>query len=257
MLSIRFNEKSRTVKTYNSSEDPLNRLYRQYAKGSLHGAYLKNNFLATAKRLLWQCLNAGSTIVKRTVDILLSSLALLAFSPIFALTALAIKWEDGGSIFYSQTRIGKSGRQFQMFKFRSMVENADKLKDNLLDQNEAGGVTFKMKSDPRVTTVGHFIRKYSIDEFPQFYNVFSGDMSMVGPRPPVPREVAEYSCEERRRLEVKPGITCFWQVNGRSDIDFAGQVRLDIDYIRQQCFREDFKILFKTVPAVLSGKGAY
>ena len=144
-----------------------------------------------------------------------------------------------------------------MWKFRSMVPNADKLKDQLLGQNQMqGGVLFKMKDDPRITRVGKFIRKYSIDELPQFWNVFRGDMSLVGPRPPVPREVALYTPEDRQRLLAQPGLTCFWQVGGRSDIDFAGQVRLDVAYIQSSSLWLDIKLLFKTVPAVLLGKGA-
>jgi lipopolysaccharide/colanic/teichoic acid biosynthesis glycosyltransferase len=139
-----------------------------------------------------------------------------------------------------------------------MVMNADKLKDELLEQNESGaGVTFKMKADPRITRIGKWIRKLSIDELPQLFNVLRGDMSLVGPRPPVPREVAEYTLADRRRLDVIPGITGLWQVSGRSDIDFEGQVRLDVEYIRSQSLWYDIVILFKTVPAVLLSRGAY
>ncbi|MEI8341350.1 MAG: sugar transferase, partial [Verrucomicrobiota bacterium] len=139
-----------------------------------------------------------------------------------------------------------------------MVVNADALKDKLLAQNEMqGGVLFKMKDDPRVTRTGKWIRKFSVDELPQLINVLKGEMSLVGPRPPVPREVAEYTVEDRQRLLAKPGLTCFWQVGGRSDIDFAGQVRLDIAYIRSESVWLDIKLLFKTIPAVLFGKGAY
>jgi lipopolysaccharide/colanic/teichoic acid biosynthesis glycosyltransferase len=145
-----------------------------------------------------------------------------------------------------------------MWKFRSMVMNADALKDKLLTQNQMqGGVTFKMKNDPRITRIGKWIRKFSIDEVPQLWNVMSGDMSLVGPRPPVPREVREYSIEDRQRLLAKPGLTCFWQVAGRSEIDFAGQVRLDVEYIRSKSVWLDFMLLLKTIPAVLLGKGAY
>lgn len=144
-----------------------------------------------------------------------------------------------------------------MWKFRSMVVDADKLKDALETQNEAKDVTFKIRRDPRITRVGRVIRKLSIDELPQFYNVFRGDMSLVGPRPPVPREVARYSLDDRVRLEVKPGITCLWQIGGRADLDFRQQVELDKRYIESQTFWSDIKILLLTIPAVLSGRGAY
>ena len=176
----------------------------------------------------------------------------------FAATAVAIKLEDRGPLFFRQQRVGLRGRLFGMWKFRSMVVNAEKLKESLAAQNEMqGGVTFKMKNDPRVTRVGRFTRKYSIDELPQFWNVFRGEMSLVGPRPPVPREVAIYTPEDRQRLLARPGLTCFWQVGGRSAIDFAGQVRLDVSYIQSSSCWLDLKLLVQTVPAVLFGKGAF
>lgn len=144
-----------------------------------------------------------------------------------------------------------------MYKFRSMLVGADKMKDNLLENNESGGVIFKMKRDPRITRVGRIIRKLSIDELPQLYNVLKGDMSLVGPRPPVPREVAEYQLSDRRRLEIIPGLTCLWQVSGRSDINFEGQVTLDVQYLESQSLKGDIMLLLKTIPAVLSGRGAY
>jgi lipopolysaccharide/colanic/teichoic acid biosynthesis glycosyltransferase len=166
--------------------------------------------------------------------------------------------ENPGPVFYSQTRVGHNGREFPFFKFRSMVVGADKMKDQLLEQNESGaGVIFKMKKDPRITRVGSFIRRFSIDELPQLLNVLKGDMSLVGPRPPIPREVAEYTLEDRKRLHIKPGITCIWQVSGRSDIPFDQQVELDKQYILSKSLFTDIKILVLTVPAVLTGKGAY
>jgi exopolysaccharide biosynthesis polyprenyl glycosylphosphotransferase len=210
------------------------------------------------KRYLWRTVIGGSKILKRLLDIVASGCGLIALSPVFLYTALMIKLEDRGPLFFKQTRIGLRGRTFGMWKFRSMVVNADALKDKLLAQNEMqGGVTFKMKDDPRITRTGKWIRKYSVDELPQLLNVLQGDMSLVGPRPPVPREVAEYTVEDRQRLLAKPGLTCFWQVGGRSEIDFAGQVRLDIAYIRSESVWLDIKLLFKTIPAVLFGKGAY
>ena len=210
------------------------------------------------KRQLWRTVVGGSTALKRALDVTVALLALLALSPVLITTIVLIKLEDGGPLFFKQNRIGLRGRTFGMWKFRSMVVNADALKDKLLGQNEMkAGVTFKMKNDPRITRVGKWIRKFSIDELPQLINVLEGTMSLVGPRPPVPREVAEYSVEDRQRLMVKPGLTCFWQVGGRSDIDFAGQVRLDIAYIRSESVWLDLKLLLQTVPAVLLGKGAY
>ena len=212
---------------------------------------------AARKRWMWSVILGATRIFKRLLDIIVSFCALLALTPVFAATSLAIRIEGPGPLFFGQGRVGFRGRPFKMWKFRSMVPNADKLKDQLLGQNQMqGGVLFKMKDDPRITRVGKFIRKYSIDELPQFWNVFRGDMSLVGPRPPVPLEVALYTPEDRQRLLAQPGLTCFWQVGGRSDIDFAGQVRLDVAYIQSSSLWLDIKLLFKTVPAVLLGKGA-
>ena len=209
------------------------------------------------KRWTWRCLLAGTQFVKRFFDVAVSGLVLILLAPMFLLTALLIKLEDGGPIFFAQTRVGKWGRQFKMYKFRSMCVDAEKKLATLLAQNQHGqGITFKIKKDPRITRIGRWLRKFSIDEFPQFYNVFKGDMSLVGPRPPVPREVALYSMADRRRLAVTPGLTCFWQIGGRADIDFPQQVELDVQYIESQSFWVDVKILLKTVPAVLTGRGA-
>ncbi|CAM2064265.1 Sugar transferase [Sulfidibacter corallicola] len=194
--------------------------------------------------------------LKRIFDIFASSFLLLCLSPLFIFLILIIK-RDGGPAFYSQIRIGRHGREFKFWKFRSMVVNADKMKDQLMQQNEStGGVIFKMKNDPRITSVGRIIRKLSIDELPQLWNVLRGDMSLVGPRPPLPREVALYTSEERRRLEAEQGITCIWQVSGRSDIPFDDQVKLDVEYIQNESLWNDIKLLLKTIPAVILGKGA-
>ena len=210
------------------------------------------------KRGLWALTVNGARLLKRTIDVMVSAAALLVLAPIFAATAIAIRLEGPGPTFFQQQRVGLRGKRFGMWKFRSMVVNAEKLKEQLAAQNEMqGGVTFKMKNDPRITRVGRFIRKYSIDELPQFWNVLCGDMSLVGPRPPVPREVALYSPEDRQRLLAQPGLTCFWQVGGRSSIDFAGQVRLDVAYIQSPSVWLDVKLLVQTVPAVLFGKGAF
>jgi lipopolysaccharide/colanic/teichoic acid biosynthesis glycosyltransferase len=200
----------------------------------------------------------GALILKRLLDLLLAGAALIALLPLLMVVAALIKLEDGGAVFFRQKRVGLRGRIFHMWKFRSMVQNAEALKAQLANRNEmAGGVIFKLKCDPRMTRCGKWIRKYSIDEMPQLWNVLKGDMSLVGPRPPVPAEVEEYSVEDRQRLLAKPGLTCFWQVGGRSEIDFAGQVRLDLDYIRAESFLLDLKLMLQTIPAVLMGKGAY
>ncbi len=212
---------------------------------------------ARAKRISWRCVLFSAEFIKRLVDIVFSSTALLLLSPLFALVSILIKLEDRGPIFFIQRRVGKWGREFKMYKFRSMCVNAEqKLQAVLLKNHHSTGITFKAKDDPRVTRIGRWLRKFSIDEFPQFYNVLIGDMSLVGPRPPVPREVAMYTPADRRRLEVTPGLTCLWQIGGRAEIDFPEQVLLDVEYIESQSFWGDLKILCKTVPAVLLGRGA-
>lgn len=224
------------------------------------GTAILNRWARDSRRriAIWKATLRLTLALKRGLDIYASMLALVLFSPVFAAVAILIKLEDRGPVFFKQSRVGKCGRLFGMWKFRSMVPNADQLKDEILESNQhADGVTFKMKDDPRITKVGKWIRKLSLDEFPQFYNVLRGEMSLVGPRPPVPREVASYKAAHLRRLRVKPGITCIWQVAGRSEIDFEGQVRLDLEYIHSAGFLTDLKILIKTVPAVLFGKGAY
>ena len=196
-------------------------------------------------------------LLKRGFDILISFITLLLLSPLFLVVAALVKL-DGGPVFLAQIRVGKHGNEFKMFKFRSMVVNAEQIFEELRAKNQhIDGVTFKMKDDPRITKVGKWLRKFSVDELPQFLNVFLGDMSLVGPRPCLPREVALYTLEQRRRLEVLPGITCFWQIGGRAEIDFSGQVQLDVRYIESHDFWGDIKILLKTIPAVLFGKGAY
>jgi lipopolysaccharide/colanic/teichoic acid biosynthesis glycosyltransferase len=219
----------------------------------------------TWKRLAWQGVISGTLFLKRVFDIVLSICALILLAPVFATIALIVK-SDGGPVFFRQTRIGLLGREFKMLKFRSMVVDAEARLKELLARNEkASGVTFKMKDDPRITKVGRFIRKSSLDELPQFWNVLKGEMSLVGPRPPVPREVALYSQADRRRFLVKPGITCLWQVGeregrlfeigDRNQIDFPEQVALDVRYIESQSVWRDLWILAKTVPAILFGKG--
>ena len=210
------------------------------------------------KKYAWALVTGSSRLIKRLLDILGASVGLLLLSPLFLLVAACIKLYDRGPIFFWQARVGLYGREFPFPKFRSMVVNAEQIKDELLEQSDhEDSITFKMKKDPRITPVGRIIRKLSIDELPQLWCVLLGQMSLVGPRPPVPREVAEYSLKDRRRLDVIPGLTCIWQVEGRSDIPFDEQVQLDVEYIESQSFWLDLKLLFKTVPAVLTGKGAY
>jgi lipopolysaccharide/colanic/teichoic acid biosynthesis glycosyltransferase len=210
------------------------------------------------KRLTWRWLVGSAHLIKRSLDVIGSGAALLLLSPLFLTIAALIKLEDGGPVLFRQTRVGRFGREFRMFKFRSMrVDAEQRLKELLAKNQHSHGITFKIKDDPRITRVGRLLRKFSCDELPQFYNVLIGDMSLVGPRPPVPREVALYSLADRRRLAVKPGITCIWQISGRAEIDFPGQVRLDVRYIESRSLRQDIKILCKTIPAVLSGTGAY
>jgi exopolysaccharide biosynthesis polyprenyl glycosylphosphotransferase len=195
---------------------------------------------------------------KRTMDALLAGLGLLLLLPLLLLTAIVVRIDSPGPALFSQTRVGRDGRPFRCWKFRSMYTDAEARKASLATQNEmAGGVLFKIRQDPRITRVGRFIRKASIDELPQLWNVLVGDMSLVGPRPAVPSEVALYTPRQRERLRVKPGITCFWQVSGRSDLDFDEQVRLDIRYADERSLVLDIVLLLKTAPAVLLARGAY
>lgn len=218
----------------------------------------RSRFRMQLKLAIWRITIGVAKALKTLIDTIGSFILLILLSPIFIITALAIYISDPGPIFYVADRVGLNGKHFGFIKFRSMYVNADKMKDMLLDQNEsADGVIFKMKNDPRITRVGRFIRRFSIDELPQLVNVLKGDMSLVGPRPPLPREVKEYTLEDRKRLHVKPGITGLWQIKGRSDIPFHQQVQLDLEYIRSQGLKNDLIILLKTIPAVISGKGAY
>lgn len=201
----------------------------------------------------------GYNIVKRTMDIVLCTFALAVLAIPLMLVALAIKIESKGPVFYSSKRVGKDGKVFNMYKFRSMVVNAEEMKKDLIKQglNESDGPVFKMENDPRVTKVGKFIRKLSIDELPQLLNIIKGDMSIVGPRPPIPYEVDEYTPYQMQRLSVKPGLTCYWQVMGRSNIGFEQWVELDLKYIRERSILLDIKLIALTIPTVLLGKGAF
>ena len=194
---------------------------------------------------------------KRMLDVVGAAVLLVITSPLLLLAALAIKLESRGPVLYRSIRVGRGGRPFTFLKLRSMVHGADQHRHRLSHLNECDGPVFKINRDPRVTRVGRFLRVTSIDEIPQFVNVLVGQMSMVGPRPPIPEEVAQYEPWQLRRLDVRPGITCLWQISGRSRIGFQEWMRLDLEYIRRQSFALDFNILVRTLPAVLSREGAY
>jgi lipopolysaccharide/colanic/teichoic acid biosynthesis glycosyltransferase len=180
---------------------------------------------------------------------------LILLLPLFICTAIAIRLDSKGPLFFQQIRVGRFGRLFPMYKFRSMVVDAETLKQALAAKNEMQGPAFKMARDPRITKVGRFIRKFSIDELPQLFNVLLGDMSLVGPRPALPKEVAQYADWQRRRLTVKPGLTCIWQVSGRNSIPFEQWMELDLRYIDTWSLRLDAELLLRTVPTVIKGTG--
>jgi exopolysaccharide biosynthesis polyprenyl glycosylphosphotransferase len=195
-------------------------------------------------------------LLKRILDVAHSALLMLLGLPVLLLVALAIKVTTRGNVLFRQTRCGLNGRTFTLYKFRTMVEGAEARQPDLLHLNEMDGPVFKLREDPRVTALGRFLRKFSLDELPQLWNVLRGDMSLVGPRPPIPEEVARYERWQRRRLAMKPGLTCLWQVSGRNELDFQQWMELDLEYIDTWSPWLDFKILLKTIPAVISGRGA-
>ncbi|HEU4929588.1 MAG TPA: sugar transferase [Candidatus Krumholzibacteria bacterium] len=199
----------------------------------------------------------GYRVTKRAFDLIVGSGILLLLLPVIPVVALMIRLDSEGPVFYRQERIGMRGRPFRFYKFRSMRADSDRLRADLEARNELAGPVFKMKNDPRVTAVGQFLRRSSLDEIPQIFNVLKGDMSIVGPRPALPGEVARYEAWHRRRLDVKPGITCLWQVAGRSQVGFDEWMRLDIEYMSRRSLRTDVAIFLKTVPAVIARRGAY
>ncbi|MCK4575145.1 sugar transferase [candidate division WOR-3 bacterium] len=207
------------------------------------------NFKTTTLRK-WELL------VKGIFDRVFSFIMLILLFPLFFMVAVLIKLTSKGPVFFRQVRCGVNGRKFIFYKFRTMVEDAEKRKSELTHLN-VKKIVFKISEDPRITKIGRFLRKTSIDELPQLYNVFKGDMSLVGPRPPVPQEVELYEDWQRRRLSMKPGLTCLWQVDGRSELDFDDWMKLDLEYIDTWTLSLDMKILLRTIPAVLSTKGAY
>jgi len=195
--------------------------------------------------------------IKRVMDIAIALAALVVCAPLFALVAIVIKLDSGGPVFHSQERIGKGGTPFRLFKLRSMAAGAEAVRGLLAADSDTTGPVFKMRNDPRVTRIGKFLRKSSIDELPQLVNVLAGQMSIVGPRPPLPEEVETYGPWHMQRLSVTPGLTCIWQVSGRNRVSFERWVQMDIEYIENQSIWLDLKLLVLTIPAVLSGRGAY
>ena len=217
--------------------------------GTTHEAYVGTIELYDKKYYL---------ILKRYMDILLSIIGLLLLVPLFVIVAVLIKLEDPESpVFFKQMRVGKDGKMFNMYKFRSMVSNAEGLLKFLIDQNETSGALFKMKDDPRITKIGRFIRKTSIDELPQLWNVLKGEMSLVGPRPPLPREVESYTDYHKQRLSVVPGCTGLWQVSVRSSVGFEEMVELDLHYIQNRHFFYDIKLICKTIIIIFYPNNAY
>lgn len=199
----------------------------------------------------------GYAFVKRALDIVVALVALILLAPLFLAVTLVIRSTTAGPTLFSQRRCGHGGRPFRLLKFRTMVTDAERIRHELAHLNEMSGPMFKVRLDPRVTRVGRFLRKSSVDELPQLLNVLRGDMTLVGPRPSIISEVEAFTDLQRRRLDVKPGLTCLWQVSGRSDLSFDEWVALDLAYIEQRSFWLDLRILVRTVPAVLSGRGAY
>ena len=215
--------------------------------------------LRRLKRELEGLLADSGPLVRRMFDILIASTTLVLLSPLMLLAGLGILLTSRGPILYEQERVGQHGHPFQMLKLRTMVDRADELKAALATQRPEAtdGVRFKLRRDPRTTPVGRILRKLSIDELPQLWNVLVGDMTLIGPRPPVWQEVVRYDARALRRLEVRPGLTCLWQVSGRSDLSFEQQVALDLEYIDRVKPRQELLILARTIPAVVSGRGAY
>ncbi len=194
---------------------------------------------------------------KRAFDLVVGTIIVILLIPILPLVALMIKLDTRGPVFFKQERVGQNGKLFKFYKFRSMVHRAEQGKDGLPATNEQDGPVFKIRSDPRITGVGRFLRRSSLDEIPQMFNVLKGDMSIVGPRPPLPAEVTNYQPWHMSRLAVKPGITCLWQISGRSQIGFNEWMRLDVEYLKTRSFKTDLLIFLKTIPAVIARKGAY
>lgn len=247
-LSTNYIAKGETVAEHKAAQ-----ALKQYEEMSFWGLQATRRWTL----LLWSVRLQILRKVKRVLDIAIATVALILAFPLMLVTAIAIKLESPGPIIFHQTRVGKMGKPFTFYKFRSMCIDAEQRKKDLMAQNEASGPVFKMQYDPRMTRVGRIIRKLSIDELPQFINVLRGDMSIVGPRPPVLSEVAEYELEYLRRLDTLPGITGLQQISGRSNLEFDRWIELDLDYVSHHSIGRDLMIVLKTIPAVLLGKGAY
>jgi lipopolysaccharide/colanic/teichoic acid biosynthesis glycosyltransferase len=235
----------------------LEELYQRYGKGTSGPGGFWRRFRFWRKKYAWLLVVGAAKVIKRAIDLAAALALLILLLPLFLIVALLIKLTDRGPVLYWQTRVGRWGREFPFPKFRSMLVNPSPAILEAMKSHHANSITFKMKRDPRVTWIGRIIRKLSIDELPQLWCIIKGDMSLVGPRPPLPGEVARYTLADRRRLDATPGLTCTWQVNGRGDIPFPQQVELDVQYIESQGLWLDIKLLLKTIPAVLLGKGAY
>ncbi|HQI80518.1 MAG TPA: sugar transferase [Deltaproteobacteria bacterium] len=235
----------------------LDELYERYGRHD-GGNGFAQRFRLWRKKTAWVTAVSGARILKRLVDIAAAVWLFIILSPLLAMVAAAIKLTDNGPVLYWQTRVGKWGREFRFPKFRSMRVSSDRERQELLARSHhKDSITFKMKNDPRVTWIGRIIRRTSIDELPQLWNVLKGEMSLVGPRPPLPEEVDRYTLRDRRRLDVTPGLTCIWQVSGRGDVPFPKQLEYDVQYIESQSLLLDIVLLLKTVGAVLTGRGAY
>ena len=240
------------IKSPQEMETDLKKLYKALERRS--GGSMVFSF----RMRVWNLTVGLSYAVKRWFDVVLSLLGLFILIPLFIIISVAIKLSSPGPIIFSQIRVGRYGRYFCFYKFRTMYSDAEQRRKDLLPQNQSSdGVIFKIKKDPRITPVGRILRKLSLDELPQLLNVLLGDMSLVGPRPPLPQEVALYTLEERKRLNAIPGLTCLWQISGRSDVPFKQQVKLDHEYIISRSLWRDLWILLRTIPAIISGRGAY
>jgi len=200
--------------------------------------------------------NAGYFIFKRIIDVIGALVGLILISPVMIVVAIWIKVDSTGPAFFAQRRVGRDGKQFVMYKFRSMCTDAEELLGELKDDNEMSGPMFKIKDDPRITKIGKFVRKTSIDELPQLFNILKGDMSLVGPRPSLPKEVAQFTTFQKQRLVAKPGLTCYWQVSGRSDVSFKEWMKMDVKYIMKRSTLLDIILILKTVGVLFGDKGA-
>jgi len=255
MQSGAHNFEGKRVSTMNTANDnDRESALDGMTRGALRLRRLRRDLLCRA----WQAADGLRQLAKRGLDVIAATAFMTALLPLFALVALAIRATDRGPVLYWQQRVGRHGKVFRFPKFRSMVVDAEALREKLDRQNQHGdGVTFKMRHDPRITWIGRIIRRTSIDELPQMWCVLTGDMSLVGPRPALPKEVSRYSLADRRRLDAIPGLTCHWQVQGRSEIPFPRQVELDVAYIEHQSLALDLRLIGQTIPAVLTGRGAY